>query len=415
MSTKKRFSRRALVWLALVATMVGCNDDGGTTTADMEGMWLIDSFAVMENGVPVTLTRDGSPRALRADLVLTPTGDTTATWTLRLTDLQDGLLVRPVTVDTHTITLEESKLIVVDNLAAVTVFDYAFSGDKLDLTWDESDARNTSDNPPTAVALARVAPWGTSSVGSWDILSITTTSGTTTPDTCQEVTPGQLWATNTMTVVISERHLFERTAQFQTYLDAACTVAYQALTDVQGGMAEEAGSTLRIWTFSAQNPQASEYLDFTMTISGDDMTLTRNSCLPTATCVDNSPTAGRRAKTHQRDTRPPRLAHRAAPKIPLVLATERAHTTAHAKKPALCFLSERSFKSLLDGDGHAIGSSGIPKSGRRKHCHGAFDFDSASQGRGKAEDQGDCLRRLCGFGSPPDLCSCRTTFSGPRC
>jgi len=287
MKTSNQFALMGSLGLSLV--LAACGSAGSTTPADeLAGMWLMESFTGNDMGTPVTLTRDGTPDSVRGDLLATATGDNTVSWTVRLNALRDGLLVNTPPIDTQTVVLEDGKMVVTDSQSYVSVFDYTITGDTLQVDFDAADPRTTATNPPSAATLTRVDPWGTQSVGAWDILSLTSAGGTVTPDTCQQVQPA-LWATNVMTVDISERHMFQRTATIQSYLDDACTQADQQYVDVQLGMAEESGTRLRLWTFSPQAPDRSEYYEFTMAPSGNELTLTRDTCLPTPTCTDSGP------------------------------------------------------------------------------------------------------------------------------
>lgn len=284
------WKKRLLVLIALSSLAIGCGDAVETTAADLEGLWIVQSLTVMNGSTAETLTRDGAARAVRADVLITATGERTATFATRLAELVDRLLTREVPLDTQSVVVDGSKLVVTDGQSVVTVFDYVLAGDELSLTWNADDVRNTVVEPPVSVELVRIPNWGIRSVGAWDIVSLTSTAGGTfMPDACQEAAPG-VWATNAMTVEITDRHLFERVANLRTFSDSACTVPDQSGVDVQVGMAEEDGGTLRLWTFSSQDPGSSEYFDFTMTVSSDEMTLVRNSCLPVATCTDNGPT-----------------------------------------------------------------------------------------------------------------------------
>jgi len=275
-----------LILAALLLTAACGGDD--INARDYDGLWLIMSMTVNDNGSPLTVTRDGTSQAVRGDVLWTGTGDTAATMQARQTLLVDGLMAGPVYQTDLTGLVEADRWVLTDEGGEVTVFTLAQDGDHMDLTLDPTDPRMTAVDPPTAISLHRVTPWSSTSVGDWDLVSITVGGQTLAADTCIEVQTGLVWGKITMVISIDDRLVFTRTMTSTAYSDANCTVQANQQVSVQAGYGEEeTDTTLRMWAYENGNAQ---FLEFSMAIAADVLTLTRTSCLPLPGCTDGTPT-----------------------------------------------------------------------------------------------------------------------------
>jgi len=282
----------------LVAVASGCGgDDGGNpdaaidagpTAADFDGTWLMTSLTVATPSGPVTLGRDGTPQGVRGDVVFGATGPAAATLSVRQAILADGLLGGEVDWFTVDVALEAGRWLLTDPDDEVLVFTTEVTGDHLVLTLDPTDPRLTATDPPSRIVLDRVTPWSTTTVGAWDLVSITLPAmGTVTAGTCTAAGGGG--AKIAMVVTFSERLLFQRVMTTTVYADAQCTTQTQLQTSTQTGYAEEEGDALlRMWGY--ENGEG-EYQRFTMARAADVVTLTRTDCLPQPACATEAPTA----------------------------------------------------------------------------------------------------------------------------
>lgn len=293
-------TRTLLSSFTLALTLLGCGGDPTVVVdaaitidappmaTDFEGMWLMTELVVDDAGTPRTLRRDGVPQALRGDVLLTPTGPYTATLDLRQALLSEGLLVSPVFHDVDAVLLEPDRWVLTTGDGEVVVFTTARTGERLVLTHDATDPRDTATDPPRSLIVERVTPWSSALVGAWDLVSITTGGQTVTAGACTPTAIPELWLTLTMRIDISPRLLFTRVMTTRRYADRACTQLTNEQSSTQAGMGEEVDrSALRIW---ATEGQRSEYQAFDLAIASELVTLARTACLPSPACLESAPT-----------------------------------------------------------------------------------------------------------------------------
>jgi hypothetical protein len=301
MSTTR--SRRALLaaFLLVVAFLVaGCGGDDGEpadagidaafdappVASDLDGLWLMSSLTIPVEGTVVTFVRGGTPQGLRADVLFTASGATTTDLQVRQALLADGLLASEIGSFDIPVVIEPDRWVmtVPDGVLVVTA---TRTGEHLVLAPHPDDPRTTAENPPREIVLDRATPWTTSSVGEWDLVSITNVDGTITAGACTAV-GASTWATMTMDIGFTGRLLFERLMTVHVYADDACTTSTGMQTSTQLGYAEEEGeATLRMWGVEGDER---EYLVFSLSLVGDTMTLTRTDCLPQPACESEAPT-----------------------------------------------------------------------------------------------------------------------------
>ncbi len=296
-----------LLFAALLAAAACGGDDGApdapipdassppdahvARAADYAGLWLITEmdFGDEEPGV---IRRDGVPLSLRADALVTPTGDATGTMHVRQLALLQGLPAGEVSGGEQQLTVEAAgtadRWILQTGPEEVAVFDAALAGDRLVLTHDADDPRDTADNPPDTVTCDRVPPWSTTTVGDWELVTITIDGDTIPAETCLEVQAGTTWAMLSMEISIDDRQLFERVMTTRLFSDDTCATQTGAQASTQTGFGEEEdGTTLRMWATEGGD---AEFQAFTLALDGDELTLTRTACLPLPECATSAPT-----------------------------------------------------------------------------------------------------------------------------
>lgn len=273
---------------AVALVLAACGDDSTPEAADYDGQWLMTELVVDDDGSPLTLRRDGVAQGIRADIVFAATGPLTGTLDVRQVVLVDGLIAGPIAEPTGTVAVEPDRWVMTDPDGEVIVFATALDQDHLVLTHDPTDPRDTATDPPRSVTVDRVSPWSTTTVGSWDLVSITSDGTTIVAGTCLEVQAGTRWGKLTMVIEIGDRLLFSRVMTTTLYSDAACTAQTTQTTSTQTGYGEEeADATLRMWAVEGDR---SEFQQFSIAVAGPSLTLTRTSCLPTPACLTSAPT-----------------------------------------------------------------------------------------------------------------------------
>lgn len=271
--------------LAALALAPACG--GGVDAHDYDGTWLISSLTLAGESGPVTLTRDGAPVSIRGDAVFAATSDTAATMKVRQLVLDEGLPANDVETPAVSVAVEEGRWILTES-GEVSVFTTELEGEHLMLMLDPEDTRNTAADPPLEIMVDRVAPWSTACVGSWDLVSMTTSAGTITGNACTRA--GDRWFKPQMMISFDSRLLFQRILIITSYADAACTDLVDMQSTMQLGYAEEeSGAALRMWGVEPATATA-EYLAFSTAVAGDTMTLTRTACLPMPSCTTSAPT-----------------------------------------------------------------------------------------------------------------------------
>ena len=287
---------RALI-LAAGAMLASCGGDDGTpvdaavdasAAAEYQGLWLLTELVFDDGGTPITVRRDGVTQALRGDAQFDATGAATGRLQVRQLLLASGLPASAVMSTTHDVVVEPGRWVLTDVASGdVTVFTTALTGDHLVLTHDAADPRDTAANPPRSVTVDRVAPWSTTMVGQWDLVSITFGGTTVIADSCYAPMPST-WVRMTMAITIDARLGFERVMTMRIFSDDTCTTQVDTTSSTQLGMAEEEGGLhARIW--GVENDRR-EYQAFDLSHAGSDLVLTRTACLPSPDCDTTAPT-----------------------------------------------------------------------------------------------------------------------------
>ena len=179
---------------------------------------------VDDGGTPLTLRRDGVTQALRGDAQFPAPATLTGELRVRQVALAQGLPASEIMTTTSAVAIEPDRWILTEPGGGVLVFLAARTGDHLVLTHDPSDPRDTATDPPIAVTVDRVAPWSTTMVGAWDLVSITVGGTTHVAGACVEL-GGGAWGTIAMAIDIDDRLMFSRVMTSRRYSDAACTSA----------------------------------------------------------------------------------------------------------------------------------------------------------------------------------------------
>lgn len=245
------------------------------------------SLTLPSQGQTVTVVRDGQPQGLRADVVLRATGDAIGWLDVRQAILDQGLLTSPVMSLLVKVEIDGDRWLLTDPDGGVLVLVATETGDHLMLDLDRADPRLTAIDPPEQIMLDRAEAWPTTTVGSWDLLSMELPGGTVTPDQCVLVNPVGIWAKVAMRIDFDDRLLFTRTMTTSRYGESTCTTRIALDTEVQTGMAEEQTGTLAMW--SIDEDDRGGYIAFAMQEAGDQLTLTRASCLPWPDCDGDAP------------------------------------------------------------------------------------------------------------------------------
>lgn len=279
-----RSTRAVLSSIPILVLASACGDDG-VQARDYAGTWLVTSMTLPEAAAPRTLTRDGAPLSLRADVVIAATGATTATMTERQVVLEGGVPVAAPARTDLAIALEGERW-VLTGTDGVMVYTTMRHGDALMLTLEPDDARTTVVDAPTELMLMPATPWTTACVGDWNLVSMTLGGNVIPGNTCTAVSGG--WAKVQMNVAFDGALLFDRMTRMTTYADAGCNVMLDLQSSIQVGLAEEeGGATLRMWAIEGD---AAELLTFAIATAGSTMTLTRTACLPLPGCEATTPT-----------------------------------------------------------------------------------------------------------------------------
>lgn len=259
--------------------------DAPLSAESFNGLWLMTSLTIPGEDGPLTLRRDGTPQSLRGDVVFTATGVASGSLSVRQVPLNQGVLEEDVSHLLAQVAVEPTRWLITEPEGTVAVFATTGAGGHLELAVDPTDPRHTSAGAPLKIVLDRAAPWGTTTVGAWDLVTMQLPDRTVVADACTALPEQEQWAKITMRIRFSDRLLFYREMHTSVYSDDTCTSVVSSSTSVQSGYVEHEGSTLRIW--GLENGRA-EYQAFTLVISGN-ATLTRTACLPAPACESTAP------------------------------------------------------------------------------------------------------------------------------
>lgn len=279
----------------LAASLLACGEDSPSpdagidapfTSTSFEGLWLMTSLTMTPEGTPITVRRDGTPRSLRGDVVLSATGATSASLSVRQALLEGGLLTGDVMHLVAHVAMEPTRWRLTEPEGKVAVFTASGQGDHLQLDRAATDPEHTSPDAPLQIVLDRVAPWATTAVSGWDLVTMRLPDRTITAGACTEVDAGQRWGKISMVIRFSDRLLFFREMTTTLYSDATCETQLSTSTSVQVGMVEHEGAAFRMW--GMENGRA-EFQAFTIAFTDDRADLTRTSCLPAPACNETAP------------------------------------------------------------------------------------------------------------------------------
>lgn len=288
MQTPQRFA-------LLAASLLACGDgtsapdagvDAPFTAESFEGLWLMTSLTVSSEGTPMTLRRDGTPNGLRGDVVLSAADAGNAALSVRQALLAEGVLANEASHLVAQASLEPTRWRITEPEGKVAVFTATGQGDHLQLDRAATDPQHTSPDAPLQIVLDRAAPWLTTAVGGWDLVTMRLPDRLVTAGACTELAPEQRWGKVTMVIRFTDRLLFFREMTTALYSDAQCQVQVSTATSNQVGLAEHEGTTLRIW--GLENGRA-EFQAFTITFTDERADLTRTACLPTPACTETAP------------------------------------------------------------------------------------------------------------------------------
>lgn len=318
----------ALTVMALALVPLGCGTEsqldepdyttdfwGGTDlTTPYEGLWIMQSLTFDDNGVPVTLTRDGREKALLGSAWFEARNDQTGRIFARQAGTVDGLLTQAPDFNivdvripaTAAPTYEAPEWLITDRYGHVDVYAVTRDGNRLQLDYDEADPRNKSASPARQIVLERSQPFGDLTVGIWDLTAMTQGGQTLEGNTCTQIDP-TTWGILRLRIAIDRWGLFENDMQLDAFSDATCQtsigtfgmnhqVGYAEEIDTQAAMRTSGVDTpdpfrvnrLKLWVLPDEgNPQ---YLSFDVVRSGAELTLTRTECVPSPECISSTPT-----------------------------------------------------------------------------------------------------------------------------
>jgi len=291
--------RRPLLLATAMLLAAGCGDNTPPeppTARDLHGLWLISERTPAGDDVVEPETRGGAPHAVRGDGVFTATGHLTGTWHLRYLVLDDGLVTAAPAPISYAVELEPDRWVLTAPDGAVAAYESELVGDRLMLRWDAYDPRGTATPPSTGFALDRAPPWSTAMVGTWDVVSLETSTASVPADTCIGDTHSA--SRFEMTWVVDRHLAIDRTRNDFYYSDLflpplppgeppppPCASLLDERYMHDRAMAEHDDAALRVWSLSGPHDlEPGHAHTYEVERTGDLATLTLTSCLPAPDC-----------------------------------------------------------------------------------------------------------------------------------
>lgn len=268
----------------------GMPDGGPTPAIAHAGLWRFRSFSSFDpdTGTTTTVTRDGTPDAIRGDAIVAAIGADSTLLDVRIGLVRNGLLAGPVLVQHQMVGIEGDRWAIRTQDGNTDVFTFSRAGDQATLTYDPTDPRNETMQPhPSEIILDLVAPMPML-FGDWELFSLTYPGGgMVMAGACEaSSTPGE-WVRLTQHIVVDTRNLLRQETLREIFSDATCTTPIGSQSGTAAGMAEEDGSQASFYIIPDIGTAVTVVFD--VSTSGTDATLTRVSCLP-AGCEATQPT-----------------------------------------------------------------------------------------------------------------------------
>jgi len=279
---------RTLTLISALAILAGaCSDgsgNGALTAQQLEGFWVFSSITVVEGGEDMTLVRDGEPGAVRGDALVVATSATEGRMFVRLFMTMDDFPVALAVVDEVEIRLTGSTFTVMEG-DDETSFHATLTGTTLRL--DSTDT--VASDAPKQLVLTRASAWGEVTQGDWEVVELTMGGETQTAGACVETDEGE-GVIGGMALSF-DPHLVVRVTETDTYFeDPECQTLSHVDERESIALAEEEGSTLRLWTWSSDH-DGEGYIELTLQSSaGETLTLERVRCAPVPACEAYMPT-----------------------------------------------------------------------------------------------------------------------------
>ncbi|MBZ0118558.1 MAG: hypothetical protein K8H88_16260 [Sandaracinaceae bacterium] len=273
-------------------TDAGMPDGGPVPAIEHAGLWRFMSFSTFDpdTGVTTTLTRDGTPDAIRGDAIVAAIGVDSTLLDVRIGLLRDGVLTGPVLTQHQMVGIEGERWAIRTQDGNTDVFTFSRAGEMATLTYDETDPRNeVTQSHPSEIVLERV-PQTNLLFGDWELVSLTYSGGgMTVAGACEaSSTPGE-WTRLRQLIVVDTRDVLRQQTTRELFSDDTCTTLIGTQSQGGGGMAEDDGARTTFYVRS--DTGTSTTVTFDVAFAGTDATLTRVSCLPLPGCEASQPTS----------------------------------------------------------------------------------------------------------------------------
>ncbi len=261
----------------------GCGSDAHPPIAsEFEGLWLITSVTAQVGMTTQTVQRDGSPLAVRGDVLFTPTTESSGVVSIRQVLLENEVPQGALISREDEVALDGQQWVLTEEAGDVSVYTADLDGDNLSLTWNPSDSRNMRTAPPPEEILAMRAPaWPVTTVGNWE----------RSRDCDSMVIPGDPPVFVTIhyevRLSISPRHVAEANLSFAFHQNSDCSDLVAPNTVTQFGLLEEDDGKLRSWweTSTAIRVLRERYEELRFSIAGDELSTTPIDCEPWPDCL----------------------------------------------------------------------------------------------------------------------------------
>jgi hypothetical protein len=283
---QKRFYSWTLMLPLVVSSgflVAGCGSDSGTATAsDFEGLWLITSVTAQVGTSTETVQRDGTPLAVRGDVVFTASTKSTGVVSIRQVLLENEVPQGPLISREDEVVLDGQQWVLTEETGDVSVYTAVLDGENLSLTWNPSDPRNMRTEPPPEEILAVRAPaWPVMTVGTWE-----------QGRDCQSLvimSDPPLFATirYEARLSISPRHVAEVNFSFAVHENSDCSDPVAPANWRQFGLLEEDDGKLRGWWVIGTDPRPlrARFEELRFSLAGDELSTTPIDCEPQPDCL----------------------------------------------------------------------------------------------------------------------------------
>jgi len=263
--------------------VASCGSDSGTATAsDFEGLWLTTSVTAQVGTSTETVQRDGTPLAVRGDVVFTASTESTGVVSIRQVLLENEVPQGPLISREDEVVLDGQLWVLTEETGDVSVYTAVLNGDDLSLTWNPSDSRNMRTVPPPEEILAKRAPaWPVMTVGTWE-----------QGRDCQSLvimSDPPLFATirYEARLSISSRHVAEANLSIAVHENSDCSDPVTPVEQTQFALLEEDDARFRSWWVIGTDPRPlrARFDELRFSLAGDELSTTPIDCEPQPDCL----------------------------------------------------------------------------------------------------------------------------------